>query len=86
MKETGTDHWNSPNTGVTNESGFTARGSGIRLYNKETYRNLKQYFYAWTVTLSGSNPYYNRLTNNNSTVLKSFASKKYGFSVRCLED
>ena len=26
MKEEGTGHWNSPNTGATNESGFTADG------------------------------------------------------------
>jgi uncharacterized protein (TIGR02145 family) len=31
MKETGTTYWNSPNTGATNESGFTALGGGYRL-------------------------------------------------------
>lgn len=30
LKETGTSHWASPNTGATNESGFTARPGGIR--------------------------------------------------------
>ncbi len=30
MKETGTTHWNSPNTGATNESGFTALPAAIR--------------------------------------------------------
>lgn len=28
LKETGTLHWNSPNTGATNEVGFNGRGSG----------------------------------------------------------
>ena len=30
MKETGTTHWNSPNTGATNESGFTGLPGGYR--------------------------------------------------------
>jgi len=30
LKETGTSHWLSPNTGATNETGFTALPSGTR--------------------------------------------------------
>lgn len=32
MKETGTKHWDSPNTGATNESGFSALPGGYRNY------------------------------------------------------
>ena len=32
MKETGTTHWNTPNTGATNESGFSALPTGFRDY------------------------------------------------------
>jgi uncharacterized protein (TIGR02145 family) len=35
MKETGTSHWLSPNTGATNKNGFTALPSGIRLSKGE---------------------------------------------------
>ena len=30
LKETGTSHWKSPNTGATNETGFSALPAGIR--------------------------------------------------------
>ena len=32
LKETGYIHWYSPNTGATNESGFTALPAGYRIY------------------------------------------------------
>ena len=33
VKEVGTTHWNAPNTGATNETGFTAVGGGYRNFN-----------------------------------------------------
>ena len=37
MKEAGLEHWNSPNTGATNESGFTAIPGGYRGYSDGSY-------------------------------------------------
>ena len=37
LKEAGTDHWNSPNTGATNEMGFTALPGGSRSSNGYYY-------------------------------------------------
>jgi len=42
MKETGTTHWNSPNTGATSSSGFTAFGSGYHSYSDNYYYNQKK--------------------------------------------
>lgn len=42
LKETGTTHWNSPNTGATNETGFTALPGGFR-YENGTYYAMKNY-------------------------------------------
>lgn len=53
LKETGTVHWLSPNTGATNESGFTAYGSSYRGVDG-SFPILKSIFVAW---LSGTNKY-----------------------------
>jgi uncharacterized protein (TIGR02145 family) len=42
MKEIGLDHWNSPNAGATNESGFTGLPAGIR-YSSGGYGNMGNY-------------------------------------------
>lgn len=42
LKESGTFHFNTPNTGVTNETGFTALPSGMR-YNSGTIGIFKEF-------------------------------------------
>ena len=86
MKETGTEYWNSPNTGADNESGFTARGGGLRYGGDGTYNNKKNYTYTWSGTSSGDKAYYRRLQKSGADFNEYSISKNYGFSVRCLED
>jgi uncharacterized protein (TIGR02145 family) len=38
LKETGTAHWNDPNTGATNATGFSAVGTGLRQNNENAGR------------------------------------------------
>ena len=88
MKEPGTEHWTSELSGTSNSSGFTARGSGLKQFNGP-YANKNSHFYVWTInptSSSSNNAYfsYNNYSSNSFTT--SQASKKYGFSVRCLED
>jgi len=47
MKMTGTDYWNTPNTGATNESGFTGLGCGQRTVTG-TFANIKTNKETWT--------------------------------------
>jgi len=43
MKMTGTDYWNTPNTGADNTSGFTGLGNGIRNAAAGVFAYTKQY-------------------------------------------
>ena len=51
LKETGFTHWNSPNTGATNESKFNARGTGHRLQSTGGYTALGQIQHLRTSTV-----------------------------------
>jgi uncharacterized protein (TIGR02145 family) len=88
LKETGTDHWNSSNTGATNESGFTLLGNGYRGFYG-TFSSIRRHSYTWTATPpNGSSPnaYYLSIGFNGAAASVHSISKKYGFGVRCLED
>ena len=86
MKETGTTHWNSPNTGATNESGFTALPGGYRS-GSGYFSNLGNDAYFWSSTEgSSSAAWYRYLYHNNSQVSRNEGNKCFGFSVRCVKD
>jgi uncharacterized protein (TIGR02145 family) len=81
LKESGTTHWSFPNTGATNEVGFTALPAGYRLDNglyMEVYE-IGVFWCSQTVPLIvryddahleiGHNPFYS-----------------YGFSIRCIKN
>ncbi len=82
MKETGTEHWNSPNTGATNESGFTALPGGYRR-NYGNYSHMGNYCCFWSsAEYSSSYAWYRRLTYYGSDVDRGNYDKQSGFSVR----
>lgn len=53
LKETGTTHWDSPNTDATNEVSFNARGAGIRTGNLGNFGGLKTEVYFMNYDYSG---------------------------------
>ena len=86
MKEAGTAHWASPNTGATNESGFTALPGGYRGVYGGFYA-LGGYAFFWSSSESGSSyAWYRSLNYTNVGVYRDNNSHGYGFSVRCLQN
>lgn len=86
MKEQGTTHWASPNTGATNESGFTALPGGYR-YIDGTFYVVTHNFSLWSSTEYNSDSAWNGYIHYYE---KSFGRthkvKNDGFSVRCIKD
>ena len=88
MKESGTLHWNSPNTGATNSSGFTLLGGATR-YSNGPFGVLKGNGWAWSSTENFDNnlqakacgAYYDWAKANFLN-----SDKKYGMSVRCIKN
>jgi uncharacterized protein (TIGR02145 family) len=86
LKETGDYHWQSPNSGATNESGFTGLPSGSRNYSGG-FNNIGKYGYWWSTTeWSTSGAWYRDVYYGYISVDRGNASKKSGATVRCLKD
>ena len=87
MKEAGSEHWNSPNTGATNESGFTVLPAGFRSSSGGGYSSMGYSGYFWSSSEYSSNYAWGRvLSYGGSSVYRYGLNKQGGFSVRCLGD
>jgi uncharacterized protein (TIGR02145 family) len=85
IKETGTTHWSSPNTGATNSSGFTALGGGYCDGYTGAFDLLKSNAIFWSSSESSSAQTWSReLFYNNATFARHNDDKPHGFSVRCV--
>ena len=85
MKETGTIHWNSPNTGASNESGFTALSSSYRSLNGN-FPGLGNYGFFWSSSKNNNYAWDRSLYYNNTNVLSYNNYMSCGFSIRCMHD
>lgn len=86
LKETGTTHWDSPNTGATNETGFTALPGGTRNYDGAFY-NIGLNGLWWSATeIDATKAWYRYVGYDYSDVGRDYVYKKIGFSVRCVRD
>jgi len=86
IKENGTTHWSAPNTGATNESGFSALPSSYRRRNGEFY-GMKNYGNWWSSTeFTSSLAWSWALYHDGAFIARHDSDKKYGFAVRCIKD
>jgi len=95
LKETGTSHWLSPNTGATNDIGFSALPGGIRA-EAGTFSYLGFYGHWWSTTdtnIPGVSivkdwAWYRTLRNDGIGVDRSsyYWNKRFAYSVRCVKD
>ncbi len=82
-----TTGWNAPNTGATNESGFTALPGGYRNVVGTSYNGIGNYGFCWSSTENNSGNAWNRILGYSiSFVNRASNNKPDGFSVRCVRD
>ena len=89
MKSIGTAYWNSPNTGATNLSGFSALPGGSRIKDG-SFNNLSNSAVFWRATeateVNKNNAWSSRLDYNSDDVSRISYEKQLGASIRCLKD
>ena len=86
LKETGIEHWKSPNTGATNETKFSALPGGVCIYSTSNdttrYGNIGEFGVWWTEYKSAV-----RLSYYCETVRFIYVYDiNRGYSVRCIRD
>jgi len=87
MKENCTTLWASPNTGATNESGFSGLPGGNRWNSNGVFYHLGSYCNLWSATqYDATNAWVRSLSFDDSTVAYNYINKSYGVAVRCVKD
>ena len=91
MKEIGTTHWMSPNTGATNSSGFTGLADGFRWYygfdeGMGLYANWWSSTLYTNITTNTVSVWIRHMDHDNAAISKNDALKEFGLSVRLLND
>lgn len=92
MKSTGTTYWISPNTGATNEAGFSAQPGGICEWGSD-FSNIGQFGYWWSSTIyqtnstPGTSVIWTRTLDNQSNILfHTVMIEGDALSIRCIKD
>jgi uncharacterized protein (TIGR02145 family) len=86
MKEIGTLHWLPPNTGATNESGFTGFSGGFRdeTGGFSTMGLIGLFWSSTQINTNGAKTW--GLSYINTSLLFGYGTKNTGNSLRCLKD
>lgn len=85
LKEIGTTHWSSPNTGASNSSCFTALSGGT--FTNSQFSSFGFNTCWWTSLASGNiNGYFFYISNSSADLYNSTLGKASGFHIRCIKD
>lgn len=88
MKKAGLEHWNSPNTGASNESGFTGLPGGYRSGSSGGFAWINTNGTFWSSV--NSNDHWaiaiDLFHDSEAIDLQHNDTKNSGFSVRCIQD
>src|SRR5664280_2356244 len=85
LKEIGTTHWTTPNTGATNVSGFTALPGGQRV-STGTFASTYAYGFFWSSSADGALSWGDGLANTDAAFTKNGYNPKGGVSIRCIKN
>lgn len=89
LKEAGTVNWFAPNTGATNEYGFTALPGGLCNTDENIFQDKGMKGYYWSSQKYGDasiSAYAVRFDHDSDNVTEGLANRKRGFCVRCVMD
>jgi uncharacterized protein (TIGR02145 family) len=86
LKEEGTTHWRTPNTGATDEVRFSAVPGGLRMaYGYFEWDDDQNYL--WSSTEHSNIYAWGRMLQFDSTnVIRWYYNRRAGLSVRCIKD
>ncbi len=86
LKETGTSHWETPNSFATNEYEFNALPGAGRL-SDGNYTGINRYGNWWTSESYDTESAWGReMAYNDNSINRGYPSNKVGVSVRCIKD
>ena len=87
LKESGNVHWEAPNVGATNLTGFTAIPGGERGYASAGFVGLGTEAHLWTVDGAPNNGGLSaKMLHDNESLSLLAASRNRGKSIRCIQN
>jgi len=88
LKEAGTSHWESPNTGATNESGFSALPVGYRwnVFYTGIYEQGEAFWWTNTAAYGNTSAWKRVLGYDSAKSIRGAMGGGAGLSVRCIKD
>lgn len=86
LKDTGTQHWEAPNSNATNEVGFFALPGGERDYNSGAFQDVRKGAFWWTwMPTPGSKSWAKYVPYDSDFIHSGYTDKESGLSVRCIK-